>query len=117
MERLHCLLRTQKSECAISLSWLQGSGPTANSSIALDRFSIRIFYPSTEASLPVFIWYHGGGMVLGSLDAENAFCTRIAITARCAVVAVDYRLAPEHKFPAGHDDAWTGEYPVASRCG
>lgn len=52
--------------------------------------------------------------MLGSLDAENAFCTRVANTARCAVVAVDYRLAPEHKFPAGANDAWTGEWSAKS---
>lgn len=47
-------------------------------------------------------------MVLGDLDTDNAFCTRVATTAGCAVIAVDYRVAPEHPFPAGHDDAWSG---------
>jgi acetyl esterase/lipase len=48
-------------------------------------------------------------MVLGSLAAENPFCTRVCVSACCVVVAVDYRLAPEHKFPTGSNDAWTGE--------
>ncbi len=74
----------------------------------LGAFRIRIFYPD-PVNPPVFIWYHGGGMVLGSLDAENALCTRIVRAAGCAVVAVDYRLAPEHPFPAGADDAWTSK--------
>ncbi|KLT40390.1 lipase/ esterase [Cutaneotrichosporon oleaginosum] len=80
--------------------------PCQTKDVDLGHFAIRIFYPSPASEdVPVFIWYHGGGMVLGSLDAENALCTRIAAVG-CAVVAVDYRLAPEHPFPAGADDAW-----------
>ncbi|KAL7421101.1 hypothetical protein Q5752_003985 [Cryptotrichosporon argae] len=76
--------------------------------IALDDFTIRVFYPDApRGALPVFIWYHGGGMVLGGLGAENAFCTRVCNAARCAVVAVDYRMAPEFKFPVGSNDAYT----------
>ncbi|BEJ11148.1 hypothetical protein CspHIS471_0105700 [Cutaneotrichosporon sp. HIS471] len=77
--------------------------------IHLTNFTIRIFYPpgpEAKDPLPTFIWYHGGGMVMGLLGADNAFCTRVATTSRCAVVAVGYRLAPEHPFPAGHNDAW-----------
>ena len=52
-------------------------------------------------------------MVLGSINAENPFCTRVCNAARCVVIAVDYRLAPEHKFPIGSEDAWTGELMIA----
>ncbi|WRT70428.1 uncharacterized protein IL334_007426 [Kwoniella shivajii] len=79
--------------------------------IELDGFSIRVFYPTQlpeKGPTPVFIWYHGGGMVLGGINAENPFCTRVANTARCVVVTVDYRLAPEYQFPVGTEDAWTG---------
>ncbi|OCF32255.1 hypothetical protein I316_06170 [Kwoniella heveanensis BCC8398] len=76
----------------------------------LGDFSIRVFWPTEptkDALLPVFIWYHGGGMVLGGIGAENPFCTRVANTAGCVTIAVDYRMAPEYKFPVGHDDGWT----------
>ncbi|BEJ09986.1 hypothetical protein CcaverHIS641_0700210 [Cutaneotrichosporon cavernicola] len=82
--------------------------PRLNKHLDLHTFRIRIFYPDTDtANPPVVIWYHGGGMVLGSLEADNALCTRIVRAAGCAVVAVDYRLAPENPFPTGADDAWT----------
>jgi len=60
----------------------------------------------TEAGekLPVLVYYHGGGWLLGDLDSHDVVCRRFANAARCAVVSVDYRMAPEHKFPASVDD-------------
>jgi acetyl esterase len=52
----------------------------------------------------VLVWYHGGGWVLGTLDASDHTCRELANAASCIVVSVDYRLAPEHKFPASPDD-------------
>jgi acetyl esterase len=57
------------------------------------------------ASLPVLVFYHGGGYVIGDLDTHDYVCRKLANVARCAVIAVDYRLAPEHKFPAAVEDA------------
>ncbi len=66
---------------------------------------IRIDIPKGVSSkAPVFVHYHGGGFVLGGLDTGQAICSRMAHAAKCICVAVDYRLAPEHKFPAGFDD-------------
>jgi acetyl esterase len=56
-------------------------------------------------ALPVLVFYHGGGYVIGDLDTHDYVCRKLANVARCAVIAVDYRLAPEHKFPAAVDDA------------
>jgi acetyl esterase len=56
--------------------------------------------------LPILAYYHGGGWVVGSLDTHEGVCRALANRARCLVVAVDYRLAPEHPFPAAVEDAW-----------
>jgi acetyl esterase len=67
----------------------------------------RIYTPTkTEALLPVFMFYHGGGMVIGTLDSYDTLCRQIAHQAQCIVVSVDYRLAPENKFPAAVDDSY-----------
>lgn len=56
--------------------------------------------------LPVVVFFHGGGWVLGGLESHDGFARRLAALTGALVVAVDYRLAPEHPFPAAHDDAW-----------
>lgn len=67
---------------------------------------IRIYTPrETGDALGVLVLFHGGGWVIGDLDTHDNMCRHFANGADVVVVAVDYRLAPEHKFPAGHDDA------------
>jgi acetyl esterase len=58
----------------------------------------------TRAPGPMVVFFHGGGFVIGDLDTHHAFCTEIAAALDLPVVAVDYRLAPEHPFPAAPDD-------------
>ncbi|GET35542.1 alpha/beta hydrolase [Microseira wollei] len=67
---------------------------------------IRIYTPKGNAPMPVLVYFHGGGWVLGDLDAADSICWNISLKAECVVVSVDYRLAPEHKFPAALDDAY-----------
>ena len=55
----------------------------------------------------VVVYYHGGGWVVGSLDSWDACCRALAVASGCDVVSVDYRLAPEHVFPAAADDAFS----------
>lgn len=68
---------------------------------------LRIYTPRmTGESLPVLVWLHGGGHVVGSLDSYDAVSRQLALQADCIVVSVAYRLAPEHKFPAGVEDSF-----------
>lgn len=77
---------------------------------------IRIYTPETEVyRLPAMLFFHWGGFMLGNLETEHARCVMIARDAECVVISVDYRLAPEHPFPAALDDAyvalhWTVEH-------
>jgi len=67
---------------------------------------IRIYTPRGEAPLGVLVYFHGGGWVLGDLEMVDALARALANRAGCVVVSVDYRLAPEHPFPAAFDDAY-----------
>lgn len=67
---------------------------------------IRIYIPEGDGPFPALVFYHGGGWVIGDLDIVDVPCRRIANQANCIVISVDYRLAPEHKFPAAVDDAY-----------
>ena len=66
----------------------------------------RLWAPSADPGLPVLLYLHGGGFVVGGIDTCEGMCRRIAQQSGAAVVAIDYRLAPEHPFPAGLDDAF-----------
>jgi acetyl esterase len=73
----------------------------------LGPIAVRLYRPTGTAAtdvLPALVWYHGGGWLLGDLDSHDVMCRRFANAARCRVIAVDYRMAPEHRFPAAVDD-------------
>lgn len=65
----------------------------------------RLYAPSAEV-LPLLVYFHGGGFVIGSVATHDTLCRTLSHLAHCAVVSVDYRLAPEHKFPVAANDAW-----------
>ncbi len=76
---------------------------------------IRLVRPlgaSTDAVLPVLVYYHGGGWTIGDLDTHDTLCRELANGAGCAVVSVDYRMGPEHRFPAAVDDCVAATYWV-----
>jgi acetyl esterase len=68
----------------------------------------RVYRPESDGNLPCVVWLHGGGWVVGSIESHDHLCRAIAARTPCCVVSVDYRLAPEHPFPAAVDDAWAG---------
>jgi acetyl esterase len=76
---------------------------------------LRIYRPVGEGPFPLLVFFHGSGFVLCSLDTHDGMCRNLCAGAGCVVVSVDYRLAPEHKFPAGLDDcvfatSWVSEH-------
>jgi len=70
---------------------------------------VRCFTPEgekPEGGWPVFLYFHGGGWVLGNIQTENTVASHMCARARCVVISVDYRLAPENPFPAAVHDSW-----------
>ena len=86
----------------------------------LGDIPVRLYRPlgTTESeTLPVLVYYHGGGWLLGGLESHDVVCRRLANLARCAVVSVDYRMAPEHKFPAAVQDCAAATQWVVDNAG
>jgi acetyl esterase len=71
--------------------------------------AMRLYRPratsTTQHAMPVLVYFHGGGWVIGDLDTHDTLCRELANLSGAVVVAVDYRLGPEHRFPAAYDDA------------
>jgi len=65
----------------------------------------RLYAPSAEV-LPVLVYFHGGGFTVGNIRTHDTLCRVLSLKSGCAVVSVDYRLAPAHKFPTASNDAW-----------
>jgi acetyl esterase len=81
---------------------VKASGP-------LGEIPLRVYRPAgvpDGARLPVYVFFHGGGWVIGDLDTHDVACRQVTAESGVCVISVDYRLAPEHKFPAAVDDAW-----------
>lgn len=67
-------------------------------------FTCRIYNEASEGQQPVILFFHGGGWMLGDLTTHHPFCQQLAEQTSCTVISVDYRLAPEHRFPTAHED-------------
>ena len=79
---------------------LAAEGPAA-------AIPLRLFRPQgtqAGARLPALVYYHGGGWTIGDLDTHDTLCRQLANASRCTVISVDYRMGPEHRFPAAVDD-------------
>ena len=66
---------------------------------------VRVYTPEGEAPFPIVVFFHGGGWVVGTLDTYDPLCRALAAAVPAVVVSVDYRLAPEHRWPAAAEDA------------
>ena len=78
----------------------------------------RQYWPVTDSALPLVVYFHGGRFISGDLESHDPICRMLALAANCRVLAVDYRLAPEHRFPAAVEDArlavqWAVEQGIA----
>src|SRR5215470_7147938 len=95
-----------------ALSSMRGAAPPIRAAVdrripgPVGEIPVRIYTPDGTAPLPLLVFFHGGGWVLGSLETHDAICRDLANGAECVVVSVDYRLAPEHKFPAAAEDCY-----------
>lgn len=96
---------------AMAARAMAAAGPRAECEardlVAAGGIRLRIYRPAGSGSscLPFLVYFHGGGWVLGSLDTHDGLCRALCAGSGCAVVAVDYRLAPEARFPAAVEDA------------
>ncbi|MCP1471716.1 acetyl esterase [Sphingobium sp. OAS761] len=70
------------------------------------EIGVRVYTPEGAGPFPVIVYFHGGGFVVGDLDTQDMIARGLAGGAQSLVVSVDYRLAPEHKFPAAFEDGW-----------
>jgi acetyl esterase len=87
-----------------------GGGPPPEMASITDRDAdgvpIRIYAPTEDRDLPIVLYFHGGGWTIGSAREFDCVAQQVAAAANALVVSVDYRLAPEHPFPCGLEDAW-----------
>ena len=72
-------------------------------------------YANSREALPLLLYLHGGGFTIGNLETHDSLCRQLALRSGAAVVALDYRLAPEHRFPTAVDDAWAALRWLAMR--
>ena len=83
----------------------------------LGPIPLRVYRPAgvtDSRRLPALVFFHGGGWVIGDLETHDVACRQVTAEAGVSVIAVDYRLAPEHKFPAAVDDAWAATRWIAA---
>ncbi|MCU4741536.1 alpha/beta hydrolase [Natronoglomus mannanivorans] len=92
--------------------WLQnrnppGVGATVDRTIPgpAGEIDARLYLPDADGPFPTIVFFHGGGFVLGSLETHDWLCRHLTRESGCAVLSIDYRLAPEHPFPAAVEDA------------
>jgi acetyl esterase len=114
-------------ECRAAFDMLLGAMPPTMQRLAAvaDRavpaahgeIPVRVYTPEGSGPLPAVVYFHGGGWVIGGLDSYDTLCTELAARVGAVVVSVDYRLAPEARFPAAADDSLAALQWVAANAG
>ena len=79
------------------------------------KLPARLYRDGSEDPAPVLVYFHGGGFTIGSLNTHDVLCRRLSRLGQCAVISIDYRLAPEHRFPTAVEDAWGSLYHVREK--
>ena len=97
--------RRREAAALVDVSGLQIADHTAQAEAA--RVPVRVYRGGRAEPAPVVVFCHAGGFALGNLDTDHRQCVELARRGRCTVVSVDYRLSPEHPYPAALDDATT----------
>ncbi len=102
--------RLQEIRDSFAALVVMGAGPAeavfAIEDADADGVPVRIYRPSPDPDLPVIVYFHGGGWTIGSVDQFDLVARQVANATAASIVSVDYRLAPEHPFPAPLDDCW-----------
>ena len=80
-----------------------------------DPIAVRIYTPEGSGPFPILVWYHGGGWVVGDLDSADGTARHLTVGAECITVSVDYRLAPETKFPGPAEDCYSAAIWAAAK--
>ncbi|MGE0682933.1 MAG: alpha/beta hydrolase [Candidatus Binatia bacterium] len=104
---LNALFIPEQKEAIHKVEDRQISGPGGH------QIPLRIYTPDAKGQLPVLLFFHGGGWVLGDIESHDSVCRELANKVGCIVVSVDYRLAPEHKFPSAPEDCYAATKWVA----
>ncbi|MGN6609239.1 MAG: alpha/beta hydrolase [Jatrophihabitans sp.] len=87
-------------------------GSVEDTTVAGD-IPVRVYRPESDGRVPTVVYLHGGGFVIGDLDTHDGVCRNLVRDVGAVVVSVDYRLAPEHRFPAAVDDSYAALRDVA----
>lgn len=118
--RIEDMSPVQAREAYSAMAALDGEtvevGQVSNAEVAgpAGAIPVRIYRSRESAMLPVVVYFHGGGWVIGNLDTHDSVCRRLARDADCAVISVDYRLAPEHPYPAAPEDCYAAVKWIAA---
>lgn len=97
--RLYSTLSRPSTDHPVSSDDRRIAGPSG-------EIPIRVYRPTQTSPKGVFVYFHGGGWVVGSIKSHDDRCRQVSAGAECAVISVDYRLAPEHPYPAAVEDAY-----------
>ena len=96
-----------------------GSVRNLNADGPQGQIPLRVYRPvgGSATPLPVYVYFHGGGWVIGDLETHDVICRQLTAASEACIISVDYRLAPEHKFPAAADDAWAATRWIVANAG